>query len=297
MSDIVVNGDRSVFNLIPAMPQEQQGWECFESPEAMVAFIKAVPRSQYWEDDGYTNSDRFAGCSVAKAFEYAADGWQEGAERVARLRDRILAHAPKKLRITAYHHAGGIVDVPRFLAGEIKCMKRHHMVTNRSRPIITLINSGSGSAFIEANVFVNRAAVVAAIVDVVEAAGYSVHVIDLDVSANRRYLFGKAVTVKEPGAVPDIARMAFALGHPGMFRRFGFMCRGYNAQHEPIGRGFGYPVSVPTGTEAFTYILPNSNEVRSVFDSERVAEEAGLSKFIEILRAQGCPAFREEEDG
>lgn len=297
--EIRIKGDESLYRLLPAQPHARQTWECFESPEQAVRAVCAVPVSQWWNQvgrDSGRGTDSFAGCSWEQALDFAAHGWQEGAARVARLRDKIVAQAPQRKQLAHFAVAGALPSVPRFLAGNPQAMQRFADRATKTRPVITLINNGGGNCNVRAEVFVNRAAVVAALVDVIEAAGYSVHVIDTIQCQEGSYLFGMATTVKLPGEQPDLARLAFSLGHCGWFRRFGFAVMGYESDNKPLCSWLGHAADFPEAHgQVATYVLPSMSEVGSQFRSEQEAEACGLEGFIARLRDQGCPAFSERE--
>jgi hypothetical protein len=218
-------------------------------------------------------------------------GWQEGAERVARLRDKIAVSLPLKRKLAEFHVAGALVDVPRYLSGNPQCMVRPASRVNRARPVLTLINHIGGLAEVPGQCFVNRCAVVAAIVDAIESNGYSCHVLGVSQTEQTGYLCGVMITIKEPGDVPDLAKMAFALGHVGFFRRAVFAVRGSDKANVPLGSGLGQTREFQGERVPNTFILPSINGMYESFKSEERAGTTGLDTLLASLRAQDCPAF------
>lgn len=297
MSNIVIRNDApDLLALLPTMPQREQTWHCFSSPEAIVEYLRSAPRSSFWNDQMCEeDEDNFYGPGYSVAQDMLLHGWYDGARRVEAVRDKIAVTLPQKLKLAEFHVAGAKVDVPRFLSGEPKCMTRPAPRVNRARPILTLVNHMGGLAGVRAECFINRAGVVAAMVDAIESNGYSCHVIGLSQSANHgSYLCGLVATLKEPGGVLDIARLAFSLGHVAMFRRLVFAVRGSDPRNMPLTSSMGHTVDFPLLDVVNTFVLPSMNTVSALFASEEKAMNEGLAAMLETLRKQGCPAFREE---
>lgn len=298
MAITVLNDSPDLMSLLPVMPNPTQTWHCFTSPEAACDNLANMPHA--WEDTyssteadkvGFTGTD-----SLQHAFKLCRDGWQDGSERVARLRDKINAQNPIGPRLVKYDVAGAYPIVARHLAGNPLSMRRFDSARLRRKPVLTLINHMGGRFSVPAECFINKCAVVAAIVDAIESAGYSCHVIGISQSATEAtysdYLCGVAITIKQPGEQVDISRMAFALGHVGMFRRIVFGTRSTLQANRPLGPGLGSTIDFVPGTlpEA-TYALPSMNTNHKLFTTEDKAGTEGLAKLISELAAQGCPAF------
>lgn len=301
MPNITVKNDApELMQIIPAMHHATQTWHCFKSPESLCEYLATIPESSYWTRSVVIEPSDFQFRQVKsrnEAFALCRDGWQEGARRVAAMRDKIAVNIPMRRQFTSYGVAGAIPNVPRFLAGNPMHMKRLADSRARQRPVITLINHMGGVAGVKAKCFVNKCAVVAAIVDAIEANGYSCHVIGMAQSQchNETYLCGVAATVKEAGDSVDIGRMAFALGHAAMFRGLVFGVRASDSINRPLG-DMGWTVDFNGQNEtANSYILPSMNTNSKLFETEELASTRGLAYFLDMLKAQGCPAFDNRE--
>jgi hypothetical protein len=174
-------------------------------------------------------------------------------------------------------------------------MKRLDSARLRRRPIVTLIsdiavNCNKGASFLE-----RRAAVVTALVDAIEMAGFAVavyasatcHKPDMSVACSVN------VACKEPHDPADLARLAFGLGHSSMFRRFCFAAYGEDNHVSGLGHGLGTGRAFEGGADLSAqgaYVIP-SGLATSFFASDNAAVSDGLAYLIDALASQGCPAF------
>lgn len=196
----------------------------FSSLSVMVDYIEHAPsyanshdgRELGWQTG---NGSYYGTWDMSEAIAMAIDvGWPEGAKLAARVIDIFSQeHATRKSRSPAV--AGGNPSVGRMLAGNpLHMSKRARLPSQR---IITLFVE----LFINSNVTkeaaILRAAVIAAIVDTTERAGYSCNVIGVDYSMHRSEpMLQLTVDLKHAGEALNIESMVFALGHPSMCRRF-----------------------------------------------------------------------------
>lgn len=289
-----VTGDApSLLDILPHMSREHfpsQVWSSWSAPERAAEFLATA--TYHLSTGGQDNErDSFYGnLTKADALDMVRTGWQEGASRVARLRDRINAKAPHGPRLTKWDVAGVLPSVPRALAGNPMNMKRFDSARLRRRPVITLVNHMGGLAEVGADCFVNKCAVVAAIVDVVENAGYSVHLIGMAMSQSDKHLAGTVFELKAPGQHVDVARMAFALGHVAMFRRIVFGLRASDPANVGKLAGMGHTTDFRDTREG-VFVLPSMNTNYQHFTTEDYAATRGLNYYMSELAKQGCPCF------
>lgn len=272
----------------------------FDTPEAFVKYVEAG-RNGAWCQTGFGEdfmADRWYGATFDEARDYCLNGWHDGAARVAALRDKINAANPIGPRVIKWDVAGAVANVPRALAGNPLNMRRIDNAKLRRRPVITIVSHYGATSDFDPDSFVNRAAVTAAIADRIEAAGYACHVIAFTVSCDEssKTAVANAITLKESTAPVDIARMAFALGHPAMLRRLTFAFRAGDAMARPLGsqRMGRTDYKLETDTAAGVFVLPSVMKANGAFDDERAAETRGLEFMLSELRRQGCPAFPEK---
>lgn len=293
----VIGNAPELMALLPEMSDHAQTWHTFTAPERAVEMLEAKTAADYWHQNSDADSS-FYGETRARAREMVRQGWQEGAERVARIRDRINAANPQGPRLVRHDVAGAYPVVARAVAGNPLNMRRIDSARLRRRPVVTLINNMGGNCTVDAAAFVNRCAVVAAIIDAIEAAGFSCHVIGICIArkAVNNYLSGQVYQLKQPGEHIDLARLAFALGHVAMFRRVGFDVWGTESADSALGMNLGHSIDLPAESPADdVYVLPCMNDCDSKFMTEDKAATEGLQYFIAKLAAQGCPAFPQTE--
>lgn len=275
--------------VLPMMPYAAQDWYCFRSPEAICDYLAGLKPSDFWAQDGRSQ--------IAEGTALVREGWSEGASRVARLRDRINASAPIERRLRKFNVAGGLVDVPRYLAGDPRCMRDLDSIKSRRRPVITLVNNIAGLCSVPDQAFANKAAVVAATVDAIEGAGYSCEVIGVAPSSgcdDSKWLCAVAFLVKEAGYALDVSKLAFGIGHTIMWRGLGFAVYSVKG-NEKLGYGHGRTVDNFGELPVNTFLLPSLNEHYRKFSSEDQAATVGLEFVLRTLREQGCPAFQAED--
>lgn len=280
----------------------REQFHAFSSAEAMASHVKAHG-DNCWSDSPWREAhgdDKWAGSKcMPDAIKLAHNGWPEGAEKAYKLKEKIRALTPKKFRLTEYCVAGEIVDIPRYIAGNPMCMMRTTMAENRRRPVITLVSDIAGSCMVGGHVFTNRAAVVAAIVDVVEDAGFSCHVIGYfsTTDVHKRKIEARcAFTIKAPDQPSDINKLAFGLGHPAVFRRLGFAVLTENKFTSELTDCIGYPYPLTNDMLKVdgAYVLPSVQKSERLFETEDNAATKGMDYLVGALRGQGCPAFKED---
>jgi hypothetical protein len=290
-------------DLIVGVKAPRQFWTCYSSPEAFADYVAGIEKPYNpaaWCDE---ENDFYGTSTFQEAVKLAKTGWPEGAEHAARLRDRISAANPIGPRIVRWDVAGAYPSVPRALSGNPLNMRRAIPATLKRRPIITLVSDMSSNCSVKAKALINRAAVVSALVDAIEGAGYSSHIIGLATGDSRSdrsqcdFIAVTAVTLKEPEQPADIGRLAFGLGHPSMLRRFAFgswVADKWTEQY--VGHHAAFPYSLD-GVDAARSIfsLPGLNNTQSSFMTEDKAATEGLQLMLAELTKQGCPAFPADE--
>lgn len=203
----------------------------YSSLAEVVKTIQRMPQSIINDDTDDRNgawqdgmSTWFGSADMNSALKFARDGWPEGVE----LADHIL----KKLtgrnaieRRRRYNVAGGSVNVGRLLAGDPL-----HMVDRPKQPgkkVITFFAESSMSSSIETENAIIRAAIVGAMVDILEMNGFSCEVISVMLADHySRPAYQITTALKEAGEPLNLNDLIFALGHPAFCRR---MCLGIMA--------------------------------------------------------------------
>jgi hypothetical protein len=293
-------GDASdLLDATPSVKGATLSQSAWRSPESLVRWLtSAEGNAENWENTGRGGKDLSftGGATFPQACDMVLQGWPEGAARVAALRDKINAANPTGPRLIKWDVAGAVANVPRALSGNPLNMRRIDSAKLRRRPVITVVSHYGAIASVDAATMSNRAAVVAAAVDAIEAAGFSCRLIAWAASTGSKVTVETAVLLKDAGQHVDVARIAFGLGHPAMLRRLTFAVRGSRKECRPMGRTLGYTIydglTVPDGC----YLLPAIQQLgEENFETEQAAMSKGLPAVISALQKQGCPAFPADE--
>lgn len=198
----------------------------FSSLSMLTRFVDAIPepkrvgaRNAGWE----TSDPKWHGTrNMEHALDLARNGWNEGVENAARVIDMLnVEHALQRRR--KHSIAGGSVNVGRLLAGNPAHMRQRPKQPGKR--VITLFVENTASASIDARQLTVRAAICAALADILERQGYSCEIVSATMQHGNQYSAAQTVvTIKQAGEKLNIEDVAFALGHPSFLRRFNFAC-------------------------------------------------------------------------
>jgi hypothetical protein len=277
---------------------------CFTSPESMTSEIENH-KGGFWHESFRKDSDSWSGTKTwAEAIDLCRNGWRDGIEKIAKLREKITAANPIAPRLVRWDVAGAFPSVPRALAGNPLNMRRIDSAQSRRRPILNLITDIAASSSVSADHITRRAACTAAIVDAAEAAGFQCAVITYHRADSHCGKLGAAIvtTVKEPGQPVDLARLAYGLGHAGMLRRHGFAAWGMQPACAPLESVLGRPSALTADLidqDSGTYIIPGFGRGQTPqvahFATDDATATKGMAWLVQSLASQGCPAFPQME--
>lgn len=285
----------------------------WSSLEVFAAQFKGDNGGKWWSRRNVRNdwSPEFNGAeSFDAALDMAVHGWAEGGVTIERTRGYIRALNPISPKLTKYGIAGTTPNVPRAIAGNILNMRQPKPTATMKKKIITIVYNMCENGNINAEMITNKAAVTAALIDEIEAKGFSVEVVAAVVSNGggrtwdgpappmRAYEF---VRIKEAHHPIDINRIAFGLGHASMFRGLFFADMQRNHEFSSIGSGLGSASSTtPTKDliedQVYTITGARSGVSATLFDNIDNSVTKGLDAIVRELRQQGCPAFPQLKD-
>lgn len=290
---------RAIFPPMDATHKCSQSF--WSSPLALGRSVRTKPEDA-WYDCAWDKGEGFRGTkSMDEAVKIVEQGWRDGAKQASKLLDRIRATHPLMKKPIKYGIAGTHPNVPRAIAGAVMNMFLPDNKKASRRTVITLLSDMSANCSHHKDELINRAAVVAALIDQIEASGYACDVICYSYTMSGSTEALTAVLVKNSNQPVDIARLAFGVGHPSMLRRFAFAdwCA------EPLVRGLGSGLghvrnldrSKLTGKNIFDIA---GVEGTSCFETEEKAEKEGLDYIVKDLQKQGFAVFSDvkiEDDG
>lgn len=202
----------------------------FSSLAVMCDYVEALPippNNGRTCDIGWsTNSTRqyvTATKDMPEALALARNGWIDGMG----LHKALLTPRPLTKRRT-HGLSGGSVNVGRMLAGNPAHMRKRHKAPGQKR--ITLFVQSVMWIKIKPDMAINRALVIAAMIDLLEQEGYICDIVAVFCTAHNSWGGqGKSqitVKIKDAGQRLNLLDIMFALGHPAFSRRMCFACEG-----------------------------------------------------------------------
>jgi len=190
--------------------------------------LKPAPSLYRRSSRGYS-----AGFHSVPTFEEAASlafNWPEGVKRMSAIRAQISQG--KQWRKTIYRRPNmpGSLMMGDYIQGHPEpyaAIRRKPENTNRKgkTPVIRVFVNLACSAGISNTSLEARGAAVLAMVDGIEAAGYSAEVVVGSNSQVGRNTYDYRITVKRAADKLNVNSVAFAMGNPDTFRRFIFGAR------------------------------------------------------------------------
>lgn len=196
---------------------------------------KRAWRAKASEDEG-RNPEWDLNAGYAKSVDMARFGWIEGAEKA---QEALKAFAPMTPQPdTKIDFYGFRPHVPRFCAGAPNNMIRHASAPSMGcGKVLTLIVPVNALANVSAKCMANFGTAVAQYVNQLETDGTRVELVGAVVSQVSGWRVAHTFTIKHADQPLDLAVVAFAIGHPAMFRRLGFALRERCAAPEDPGYG------------------------------------------------------------
>jgi len=262
----------------------------FPSVGAVVESVTRNLTDGASKDRGY----EFADCTFEGACDLGRKGWPAGAARAKKLLDKIALDPKDTHSVTQYDVTGSYVDVGEYVQGTPECMV-DFVTDTRTRRFLHIVVAGAYSAGVSAELAMQRGVAIAATVDALEARGIRcsvdvVTIVGTHAAQDDRYT--TTVQVKEASAPLNLDALAFAVAHPGFFRRLMFAVEEQQPAEIRQHFGFlsgsekgirftrgGYGRIVPMPKYPGAYVFP----VASWTDKEAWSEKATLARIENIL--------------
>lgn len=199
----------------------------FDSLQEVQRYLEATPRvwrSRESESEGMTSKGWDLEAGWKGALKLARDGWRDGAQALKSALVRLPALDPAPDLV--YDTDGIIADIGRVCAGVPECMMRPspEAIEGHGR-VITLAVAINASGGTNARSMANYGTAVARYIDELETQGHQVEVIAGLCSEVSKVRCCHTWKVKGAGDTVNLATIAFSIGHPAAFRRFGFALR------------------------------------------------------------------------
>lgn len=205
----------------------------YNSLDDMIDDADDVKNSRFAWDDKFTRLSRltnreewFGGKTFEEALYHARYGWDKGVVKMDTLaqeyhrRSRWSAGAAISLDV-----AGSHPDVPTFLSGNPSNMFNTGDNRQKIKPIVHILVNKSHSWNISSHRIFNFGAALMVCIDQIEATGVKVEleaILSIDTYVNRMPHLSTTVMIKKANEVMEKNRIAFAMAHPGFFRRLWF---------------------------------------------------------------------------
>lgn len=235
-----VHGDDPYTYLNHFAPGKPISFFGFSSLSAITKYIENLPddlrNGTGWE----VGNDDFTGSySMKDALKLARRGWNEGVEIANKISEELTGINATQKR-NKYAVTGSTVNVARMLSGNPL-----HMRSRPKQPgkkIVSLFVEVGSICVIKTKILMIRAALIAAISDILENKGFQCEIIATDFAkANKRSYSQIAVTLKQAGEVLRLHDIVFGLGHPSFARRMMFACVGSDRALMDIWESMGWP--------------------------------------------------------
>lgn len=202
----------------------------------------------------------------------AREGWAEGRAEVEAARAHFAQVVGSKARRTVLSHsvAGFSPDVGAFLQGEPENMfAREDIEVETVGKIVHLVVNGTASAAISSKEIIKRGALIVALVDALEASGFSVEATLTFHGKIGGVETEQFIPIKSAGEPVEIDRLAFCIAHPSCFRRLGFSCWEHDAAYMAKCYYSGYGRCAESNEKGDIYVP--SSDLTYITDGEASA--------------------------
>lgn len=199
----------------------------FDSLAELVRYIDNTPKT-WGEASSSTRNEATAKWDLKAgyngALDMAREGWIDGAKQTQEALKVFTPATPALATRNDFY--GHMPHVPRFCAGAPDNMVRHVRNPNSGAgTVLTIVITVNAIASTDARCMRNFGLAIAQYVNQMETNGTRCEVIGAITSAVSGWRVTHAWRVKSVDQPLDLAVLAFAVGHPAMFRRLGFALR------------------------------------------------------------------------
>lgn len=263
----------------------------FPSMQAVQRYIEATKRTwsvkQSIDQTPEMGWDLNAG--YQGALKLAKDGWRDGG---AELKEMLEALPPITVADDICHDVAGFMpDVGRYCAGIPDNMYREADGDYGSKAVVSLFVPVNATASVSAKYMRNYGLALARYIDEMEAGGRQVELLAGIVSEVSGKRLAHVWTVKQAGTQMDYGNIAFAVGHPAVFRRFGFALR----ERSPVRTDYGYGYSQDAKLDDIINADPGLIILNGMKDADRIARTPEAA--IASVRKQIDAALADREAG
>lgn len=253
----------------------------FENLSELAQYLDRTPRT--WRSENSRSHAAAADWDLKagydQAWALARNGWIEGAQKAQEALKRLppVTAAPSE----RYDFYGHRPHVARFCAGAPDNMVRHAKAPHTGMgSVLTLVVPVNATADVNAKYMANFGLALAQYVNQLEADGVRVELIGAIVSTVSGWRVSHCWRIKYADQPLDLAVLAFAVGHPAMFRRLGFALR----ERSAAPQDWSYGHSTATRLDDVINVPNGAYVVNGMINAGSVARTP--EKALEYITAQ-----------
>ena len=245
----------------------------YASVGEFIQTINALPTNKFYkvrEDDlssqrkDRDNKGWYASRDYAEATDLITNGWDSAAQRMStKVKMTTGIASPVRSSKSVYGVVGSQASVPRYLQG-IPTNMISRQTTYSKQKVVTITKGISYSGWWSSEAILEECIKALQIIQSMENGGQRVrlNVMLATTRGNQSAIY--KVCVKQPDERMNISKMAFALAHPAMLRRFFFRCIETDPFIEfDLGDTYGRPADLDTKNKAMAdneYYIPEKIE-------------------------------------
>lgn len=226
----------------------------YNSINEFVTDIGSLPNNKFFADrhssqrKEKTGGDWYATEDYARAVYLLTHGWDSAAQKMAqKVKMTVAAGQTVRSSKPSYNVVGSQASVPRYLQGIPTNMVSRQMIHSKQK-VVTVTKGITYAARWTPEAILRESVKALQIIQSMENAGQRVRLnvmIAISDDDTKHHHICK-VCVKQPDERMNISKMAFALAHPSMLRRFFMKWIEVDpfAEHD-MGWSYGYPASLP----------------------------------------------------
>lgn len=223
-------------------------------------------------------------CGYKGAVRMAKQGWPEGAERARQSLAAMVPVAYERSKVNDFY--GERPNVPRHCAGAPNAMiRKRKQATHNSAPVVSLVVPLCANAVTRAEPMSNFGIGMARLVHKYEHKGTRCEVLatcSLKVSGWALHFVFRVKYADQP---LDLSVLAFAIGHPAMFRRLCFAL----IERSPARQTVSYGTASRTALADILNCPRNAVIINGIIDANTVAKTPELA--AEYIEDQAREAF------
>lgn len=241
----------------------------YSSLGEFVASINSLPTNRYFKNRSLDSQTKekddngwYRSCDYARATYLLTHGWDSAAKKMSeKVKLNKGIGSPARTSKPVYGVVGSQASVPRYLQGIPTNMVSRQTVYSKQK-VITITKGISYSGRCSSEHILNESIKALELIQSLETSGQRVRLNVMLAASddNRKHHSICKVCVKQPEERLNISKMAFALAHPSMLRRFFFRWIETDPFVEfDIGDAYGYPSTLPIKEKAMAeneYYIP-----------------------------------------